>query len=225
MRDLKLLAVDTSTDACSCALWTEGKCRELFEVAPQCHAELLLPMMEVLLAEAGLAPRQLDGLAFGCGPGSFTGVRIAAAAVQGIALAADLPVAPVSSLRALAQGTCRELGRNEALAALDARMQEVYWGAYRADANGIMQVVTADLVCRPGSVPSPGPGAWFGVGSGWGAYAEALCQAMGGAPLGAAPDRHPRARDVATLGLEVLAMGQGVAAELALPVYLRDKVV
>ncbi len=129
---MKLLAIDTSTDACSAALWLNGEVRQRYQVAPREHGQLILPMIESLLAEAGLALTQLDTLAFGRGPGGFTGVRIANSVIQGLAFGADLPVVPISSLAALAQGAYTEMGTPQILAAIDARIGEVYWGAYRA---------------------------------------------------------------------------------------------
>jgi len=193
-------------------------------MAPQRHGERLLPMMDQLLAGAGLSVGQLDALAFGRGPGSFTGVRIAAGAVQGIAFAADLPVAPVSSLGALAQGVYRVLGREAVLAAFDARMGEVYWGAYRAEGSPLVVPVGQEVVCAPGAVTVPPAGDWFGAGRGWGAYRERLTEVAGERLAGVDPDRYPHAWDVATLGAAAAAEGGLVGAEQALPVYLRDKV-
>jgi len=223
-RPVKLLAVDTSSDACSCALWIDEDCREIFEMAPQRHGERLLPMMDRLLADAGLSVGQLDALAFGRGPGSFTGVRIAAGAVQGIAFAADLPVAPVSSLRAMAQGVYRVLAKGAVLAAFDARMGEVYWGAYRADGTPLVAPLGREAVCAPDAVAVPPVGTWFGAGRGWGAYRDTLTAAAGDRLAGVDPERYPHAWDVATLGAAAAAQGALVGAEQALPVYLRDKV-
>ena len=141
---MKLLAIDTSEDACSAALCVGDEILERFEIAPRRHTELILPMMDGLLAEAGLSLRGLDALAFARGPGSFTGIRIATSIVQGAALGAGLAVVPVSSLQALAQGARRLHGAGQVLSALDARMREVYWGAYRADDAGIMTEVVAE---------------------------------------------------------------------------------
>ena len=223
---MRVLAFETSTEACSVALWVDGELRESFAIAPQRHAELVLPMAEALLAEAGLTARGLDGLAFGRGPGSFTGVRIAAGVVQGIAFAIDLPVAPVSTLQALAQGAGRESGAQAVLAALDARMGEVYWGAYRRGPDGLMSALLADRLSRPEAVTLPaGAGAdWLGAGSAWAAYRESLAVAVGASVGTSEADRYPRAQDVATLGADLLQRGGGVAPEQALPVYLRDRV-
>ncbi len=220
---VRLLAIDTSEEGCSAALLVDGAMAERFEIAPRRHSELILPMMDGLLTEAGLRLNELDALAFARGPGSFTGVRIAASVIQGAALGADLPVVAVSSLRALAQGAWR-LGRIErVLSALDARMGEVYWGAYQADREGIMRPAIEETVCAPHHVPVPAGGDWHGVGSGWASYA---------AELGARCAMHVRrdaeakvhAQDVATLAAVSFAAGEAVPPERALPVYLRDEV-
>ena len=221
---VNLLAVDTSTEACSCALWVDGVCREIFELAPRRHGELLLGMAEQLLADAELSVADLDALAFGRGPGSFTGVRIATGAIQGLAFALELPVAPISSLQALAQGVTRELHHSSVLAGFDARMNEVYWGAYRLTSAGVVEPVGTELVCPPDRVPVPDDGEWFGAGSAWQSYGEQLRGAVGAQLIGMEPERYPHARDLAVLGAAAVARDQVVPAHEALPVYLRDSV-
>lgn len=215
---MKLLAVETATEACSAALWLDGAVAQRLEVQPRGHARLLLPMVEALLAEAGLQLRMLDGIAFGRGPGSFTGVRIAAGVVQGLALGADLPVAPVSTLAALAEGARRETGAARVLAALDARMGEIYWGAFE-ERGGRMQARGAEALLRPDTPRLPA-GAWHGAGHGWALLPTGLRARLAACE----PERLPQARDVAVLGAGVLAGGGGVAAHEAVPVYLRDRV-
>lgn len=222
---MKILAFETSTDACSVALRIGEETWERFEKAPRRHAELVLPMAESLLAEVGLGPGDLDGLAFGRGPGSFTGVRIAAAVVQGVAFATGLPVAPVSTLQALAEGVAREVAVDSVLAVLDARMGEVYWGAYRRAASGRMEAVVEDTLSAPERVSVPGSGPWVGAGDGWAAYGEVLRAGLGGRLSCELPARFPRARDVAHIGVEIVGRGEGVSAAAALPLYLRDRVV
>lgn len=221
---VNLLAVDTSTESCSCALWVDGACREIFELAPRRHGELLLGMADRLLADAELSAGDLDALAFGRGPGSFTGVRIATGAIQGLAFALELPVAAISSLQALAQGVARELEQASVLAGFDARMDEVYWGAYSMTAEGLVEPSVAELVCAPESVPVPDEGEWFGAGSAWQRYGEQLREMVGDRLTGMDPERYPHARDVAVLGAAAAARGEVVAAHEALPVYLRDSV-
>lgn len=221
---VKILAVDTSTEACSAALLSDGEVTERFQLAPREHAALILPMVESLLAEAGLALGRLDALAFGRGPGAFTGVRIGTGVVQGLAFGAELPVVPVSSLAAIAQGTWRELGAERVLAAIDARIQEVYWGTYRRGDSGVMELSGQELVCRPGEVPVPADGGWFGAGTGWGAYGDELRARVGAALDRCEAERFPHAADIAVLAVEGLRRGLAVPAEQALPVYLRDEV-
>jgi tRNA threonylcarbamoyladenosine biosynthesis protein TsaB len=224
---LKLLAIDTSTEACSAALAIDNAIYTRFELAPQRHAELILPMVDQLLREADLRVGELDGLAFGQGPGTFTGVRIAAGITQGIALGAELPIVPVSSLAALAQGLFSERGQAKVLAAIDARIGEIYWGAYQVDERGILMAVQAQCVGKPDTVPVPVAGQWFGAGTGWDSYGPILRERLGGDRLlGIEPRRYPHAREVAVLGIEAFKAGHGVVqAEYALPAYLRDQVV
>ena len=221
---MNILAIDTSTDACSAALSLAGEVRERFQLAPRAHTQLILPMVESLLAEAGLALTQLDAIAFGCGPGSFTGVRIAAGVTQGIAFGADLPVVPVSTLAALAQGACDELDAAHVLAALDARMHEVYWGAYLRGDDGIVQLQAEEGVYAPDHVPVPESDQWQGIGIGWASYGTALHLRLAGRLTAMHAQRHPRARDVARLGAYGLQHGLAVSAEQSLPVYLRNEV-
>jgi len=221
---MKLLALETSTEACSAALYLDGEVAERYQLAPQQHNKLILPMVESLLAEAGLGLRQMDALAFGRGPGSFTGVRIAAGVAQGLAFGADLPVAPVSTLAAMAQEAFAETPDGFAFPCIDARMGEVYWGVYRRGAEGFAELVGAEAVADAGTVVFPEEAAGHGIGSGWGTYEAVLRERLGGRVAGILPDRFPRAAWIARLGAEVFRHGGCVAAEDAQPVYLRDKV-
>jgi tRNA threonylcarbamoyladenosine biosynthesis protein TsaB len=221
---VKLLAVETTGDACSCAVLSDADNYARHRIAPRRHAELVLSMVRELLEEAELALVDLDVLAFGRGPGSFTGVRVAAGVIQGLAFGAGLPVVPVSSLRALAQGAFRETGDARILAAFDARMGEVYWGAYEADGDGLMVTRIEDCASAPDAVPLPSGGQWQGVGEGWGAYAEILAARVGGMLAGCEPDRLAHALDVAILARAAHARGESVPASRALPVYVRNEV-
>ncbi len=223
---MKLLAFDTSTEACSAALYDEGKILRRHEIAPRRHTELILPMLEGLLAEGGFCLQDLDGLAFGRGPGAFTGVRIASGVVQGLALAADLPVAPVSSMAAMARQMYRRLAAEQVLIAIDARMGEVYCGVYRCLDGGRVETLASERVCHPEQLhwPPTGGGHWFGAGTGWGCHAKALGQTSE-AMTRVLPDIYPDASDIASLGALLLKQGSAVAAEAALPVYLRDEVI
>jgi tRNA threonylcarbamoyladenosine biosynthesis protein TsaB len=222
---MKLLAIDTSTEACSAAVGIADQVITRYELAPRKHAELILPMIDSLLNEAGLAFSQLDALAFGRGPGSFTGLRIAAGVIQGIAFGADLPVVPVSSLATLAQGASRELGVDKIAAGFDARMQEVYWAMFRVDDHGLVRLNGDEVVCKPEDVPLPENSGWTGIGSAWQVYEHALMGHLGEKLSGWHDDFYPQARDMVRLGMDGFQTGKAVSAEHAIPVYLRNNVV
>jgi tRNA threonylcarbamoyladenosine biosynthesis protein TsaB len=221
---VKLLAIESAGDACSVALSVDESCLERHLIAPRQHAQLLLSLIQALLDEAGLALAGLDVLAFGRGPGSFTGVRIAAGVIQGLAYGADLPVVPVSSLQALAQGALRERASTRVLAAFDARLGEVYWGAYEEGRGGLMAVHTDDIAATPEAVPPPGGSGWLGAGEGWRVYPRVLAERIGVGLAGTQPERMVRAMDVAALAKAAHARGDSVDAGAALPVYVRNKV-
>jgi len=216
---VKLLALDTSTDACSAAVLADGAVLERYEWTPRRHAALILPMVEAVLAEAGLDPRRLDAVAFGRGPGAFTGVRIAVGVAQGIAFAADVPVVPISTLAALALGAGRETGHERIAAALDARMGEIYWGAYAVSGERV-EPLGEERVGAPETVSAPA-GAWFGVGSGWKVYSAILARRV--TVDGWAGERWPRAGDIVRLAADPLRRAEWGAAEQALPGYLRNE--
>lgn len=221
---MKLLALDTATDGCSAATWEGDTVHERFELAPRRHGQLLLSMVNEVLSDAGWEISDLDAVAFGRGPGSFTGVRIAAATAQGLAFGADLPVVAVSSLGALAQAAFATLGVRRCAAALDARMDEVYFGAFEIDSEGIAQPAQRERVCPPEDVRLPGGKPWTAVGGGWAAYESRLVARLGERIEAVHAHAYPRARDVAVLAAYGFSRGKGVKAEAALPVYLRDRV-
>jgi len=221
---MKLLAIDTTEAGCSAALLINGEIRERYEIAPRTHSDLILPMMDSLLNEAGLSVNGLDGLGFARGPGSFTGVRIAAAVTQGLAVAANLPVVPVSSLLALAQGARRVYTAERVLAGFDARMNEVYWASCEMSEDGIMQLCGDEQVCSPQEVAIPDDRGWCGVGSAWEAYENILTERLGKKISSFEADVFVHAQDVAVLAAHGLETGQAVSAEFAVPVYLRDQV-
>jgi tRNA threonylcarbamoyladenosine biosynthesis protein TsaB len=216
---MKLLAFETATEACSVALWVDGEVRERFEVAPRRHAELSLPWAQQLLAEAGIAKAQLDAIAVGRGPGAFTGVRLGISIAQGIALALDRPVVPVSTLAVLAM---RAAGAR-ILAAIDARMGEVYLGAFAREGDEV-QVQGPEVVLAPEAAPVPEGDEWHGVGTGFAAGDGALLQHL--RPCLQAVDAMalPHAADLARLASAAHARGEAVAAERVEPAYLRDHV-
>lgn len=219
---MKLLALDTAGSRCSVALLLDDEIRELDAPAERLQAEHVLPMVGSLLGDAGLKLASLDAIAFGRGPGAFTGLRVATAVAQGLAYGAGLPVVPVSDLAALAAAAARVHSAQRILACLDARMQEVYWAAYEARPEGMVGV-GEEALSPPSEVSTPGNGPWFGAGPGWGAYGEALRQRV---PLltGMDPKLLPTAADIARLGRKALLDGGSLPPEQALPVYLRDKV-
>ena len=216
---MKLLALDTATEACSVALNLDGEVVEHFEVIPRRHSRELLPMVDSLLARAGLALGDMDALAFGRGPGAFTGLRVATAMVQGLAFAANLPVIPVSTLAALAQQGLREEGARHVLSAIDARMGEVYWGAF-AEQDSLMKPLMAESVIAPDKVPMPNiEQPWYGMGTGW-----AFREQMAARVTGCVVETYPHALDIALLAAHDFHQGRLLPAEQAMPVYLRDKV-
>lgn len=217
---MKILALETATEACSAALNIDGEIIERYEIAPRGHSALILPMLESLLVEADITLQQVDALAFGRGPGAFTGVRIGVGVAQGVAFGAELPVLPISTLAALAQTH----DGDHVLAAIDARMDEVYWGQYRRDAQGLMVLQGEECVIAPAHTPAVDGHDWQGAGSGWGAYAEALMTRHAGQVTSVIADIFPRASALSRLAVSAFAAGRAVSAEQALPVYLRDKV-
>lgn len=213
---MRILALESSTEYCSVALWQDGAVAETGRLAGQTHSALILPMVRGLMVEAGVAMTDLDAIAFGAGPGSFTGVRIAVAVAQGLAFAHDTPVVPIVSLAALAEAC----GAPRVLACLDARMGELYLAAYERGATGWSGVLAPCLV-RPDALPGA-DGRFTGVGSGFARHPEALAAAYA---LDAVDGSvHPQARAVAVLGAAAFAAGAGIRADDAAPLYLRDKV-
>lgn len=220
---MKILAIDAATEACSAALLMEETVTERFEVPGRGHAARLLPMADELLREAGLAARDLDAIAFGRGPGGFTGLRIAAGLAQGLAAGNRLPILPVSNLAAVAAAAARSAGVARVLACLDARMGQVYWGAY--DCTGAAPAaVGSERLALPEMVAPPGTARWFGAGHGFSAH-PGLAARLGSALAGVDASILPRAADIARIAAVGFAAGRGVPATQGLPVYLRDDVV
>jgi len=209
---MRFVAFETSSEWCSVALYDGGELRALEQRAGHRHSELALPMLDRLLADAGVAPAALDAVAFGAGPGSFTGLRIACGLAQGLAVARGLPVYGVSSLAAIAQ----ESGGNRVIACVDARMREVYYAALERIADGWREVIDARCVAPQAVVVPPGDD-WIGCGSGFAVYGNLGLNIV-------LPMVHPTAVAVAQLAAPRLAAGEGVDAALATPVYVRDKV-
>jgi tRNA threonylcarbamoyladenosine biosynthesis protein TsaB len=225
MSVLRVLAIETATAACSAALYIDGAVRERYQVAPREHALLILPMVDALLDEAGLPVGALDAVAFGRGPGSFTGVRVAASVAQGIAYAADLPVVAVSTLATLALGVMRKRGEQRVMAALDARMAEVYWGLYERGEDALPRGLGEECVCAPQLAAMPEDGEWVGAGSGWESYRRELLARAGPRISRMVADLEPRAADQVRLAVRAYRQGEVLRPDQAVPVYLREKVV
>ena len=218
---MKLLAFETATEACSVAVYVDGEVHERFELAPRRHAELSLPWAEQLLAEAGIARSQLDAIALGRGPGAFTGVRLAIAIAQGIALALDRPLIPVSTLQALALRAPADQDR--VLSSIDARMGEVYV-ARQVRVDGTWQLQGEEAVCSPDAVDLPDGTRWFGVGTGFGAADGLLATRLADQLDGVDAQALPRASDVLALAVPMYERGEVMAPERVEPAYLRNNV-
>jgi tRNA threonylcarbamoyladenosine biosynthesis protein TsaB len=222
---VKLLALDSATERCSVALWLDGVVSAREAIRDRSHSELLLPMIAALLDQAGVTLRQLDGIAFGRGPGGFTGVRLATGIAQGLGFAAELPLLPISDLRALAaQALLLPAAPAHALICQDARMGEVYWGCFERLEQTVL-AVGPEAVGPPGSVALPP--AWqgkrvCGAGSGFAAHMAVLAPLAAGLSAVAA-DLRPRATEIALLAARD-GLANALPAEQALPVYLRDEV-
>lgn len=212
---MRIAAIETSGDWCSTALWLDGEIVALEQRAGQRHSELALPMLDRLLKQRHLEAKDLDAVAFGAGPGSFTGLRIACGIAQGLAFAHDLPVAGVSSFEAIAE----ESGAERVIACIDARMREVYYAALERRSGRWAEVVPGRCVA-PSEAPPPKGDGWVACGSGLATYPDFLQNTI----MRAFPDVHPTALAVARLAAPRLAAGEGVDASRAAPVYLRDKV-
>ncbi|MDR2187064.1 MAG: tRNA (adenosine(37)-N6)-threonylcarbamoyltransferase complex dimerization subunit type 1 TsaB [Azonexus sp.] len=216
-----ILALETSTEAGSCALWRDGAVLERRCPAGRSHSETLLPLVHELLTEAGVSVAALDAIAFGAGPGAFTGLRVACAAAQGLAVASGRPLLPVVSLEAMAVQT----GEGKTLALLDARMGEVYAARYRVS-GGECQLQGDIRVLPPAALTLPGAAGWRVCGNALTAYPELAerLQAAGAPSAALLPDILPTAAAVAALAAPRLRRGEGIDAALAAPLYIRDKV-
>jgi len=179
-------------------------------------------MIDELLDESGLLLSDLDALAFGRGPGAFTGVRIAAGITQGLAYGANLPVIPISTLAALAQGSKKST--QYILSAIDARMGEIYWAIFKVDSDGLVSGVSKELVSNPKDIVIPTNGEFVGRGNGWLTYHETLTSKLGSQLIEFDGDTYPQSQDILSLAMRELERGNTVKAEDALPVYLRNKV-
>jgi len=207
---MRFAALETSTEWCSVAVWRDGEIAGLERRAGNRHSEIALPMLQSLLGKT-----RLDAVAFGAGPGAFTGLRIACGLAQGLAFAHGLPMIGISTFEALAQ----EAGAARVVACIDARMREVYYAALEKRAGRWHEVIAAQCIAPPSAPRPPGDG-WVGCGSGFDVYGEVLRDKVSAVKL----EVHPTAIAIAQLAAPRLAAGEGVDAALATPAYLRDKV-
>jgi tRNA threonylcarbamoyladenosine biosynthesis protein TsaB len=212
---MRFAAIETSTEWCSLALWHDGEIAAIERRAGNRHSELALPMLESLFKNWGIKASNLDAIAFGAGPGAFTGLRIACGLAQGLALARGLPVIGISTLEALAQ----EAGAARVVACIDARMREVYYAALEKRAGRWHEVIAAQCIAPQSAPPPPGEG-WLGCGGGFEVYSELLKSKVSVVR----PQIHPTAVALAQLAAPRLAAGEGVDAALAAPIYVREKV-
>ena len=221
---MKLLAIDAAATACSVALLADGGICEREALEARAQSDLLLSMVDAVLAEAGVQLRELDALVVGRGPGSFTGVRLAVGVAQGLAYGADLRVIAVSDLAMLAQGVAGRHACAQIVACMDARMDEVYWCTFVRGENGLVTATHAERLGSPDSVVATAPPPPFvGVGEGWGRH-ERLRIQLAGSLVALEPTRLPHARDALALAPPLWRAGATLAPEQLLPVYLRDEV-
>ncbi|QAV24777.1 tRNA (adenosine(37)-N6)-threonylcarbamoyltransferase complex dimerization subunit type 1 TsaB [Proteus hauseri] len=222
---LRILAIDTATESCSVAVWNEGVVASRFEISPREHTQKILPMVKSALEEAGLTLQNLDALAFGQGPGSFTGVRIGIGVAQGIALGAELPMIGVSSLATMAEGVFRTTGKKQVLVAIDARMGEIYCAQYHRNEEGKWQGEETEAVMKPEQFLESVAhieGEWAIAGTGWQAYPEmqkTLSQHIIETEI-----TLPAAQDMLPLAVYRWQEGKATKVEDAEPVYLRNEV-
>ncbi len=221
---MKLLAVDTSTEACSAALLIDGEISQQYRLAPREHSHLILGMIDELLNQANIRAKDIDVMAFGRGPGSFMGIRVAAGVVQGIAFAHDIPVVPVSTLAALSLVAMDQTGADKVIAAIDARMQEVYWGIYTRNSGAEITLLGNECVIKPDRVAVPETGEWVAAGTGWATYGEVMKPKLGPRLVTSLDDCFPTAEAIARLAADAYEKGLSVSAAKAVPVYLRDNV-
>ncbi len=222
---MRILAIDTATEACSAALWNDGATTAHFELCPREHTQRILPLVQDILTETGTDLTELDALAFGRGPGSFTGVRIGIGIAQGLALGANLPMIGVSTLATMAQGAFRKTGATRVLAAIDARMGEVYWAEYQRDEQGNWHGEETEAVLKPEAVNDrlkQLDGEWATVGTGWQAWPDMAHDTP--VTLVNGDTLLPEAEDMLPLACQLFAAQKTVAVENAEPVYLRNTV-
>jgi tRNA threonylcarbamoyladenosine biosynthesis protein TsaB len=217
-----ILGIETATDACSVAIVTPTQSCNLFVIEPQAHAKLLLGMVDQICAQAGVALQDIDAFAFGSGPGSFTGVRIAASVVQGLAFGVSKPVIAVSSLQALAQQAYNVHSYEYIAALLDARMQEIYCGSYKANANGLVAPMSEDVLKNPAEFTIDAASC-VAVGTGVAAYSAIIKQHNPNLIIDTTI-LHPRAQEIVQLAADLYKRGEVLQPSEAIPTYIRNDV-
>lgn len=220
---MNILALDTCTESCSAALLYQGQLFERVEITQRGHSDLILGMMDELFEQAGTDISAVEALAFGRGPGSFTGVRVGVGVAQGIAFARDIPVIPISSLAAVAQGVVEQAGSDYIAVAMDARMGEIYCASYQIE-NGLVQGIDEERVCPPEQFKPVQTQRWVGVGTGWGEYEAILKENFANNMLDIQVEKYPQAGSIIKLAQQEILAGRLLPADQALPVYLRNNV-
>lgn len=220
---MKILAIDTATDACSAALLIDEYVQCEFALAPRQHTQLILAQIEKVLADAEMSLQDMDAIAFGRGPGAFTGLRIAAGVTQGLSLAADIPALAVSSLAAMAQAAYQQHQVEKTYVGLDARMQQVYWGEYQIQ-KGIAVLQGKEQVITPEDLPPKNSTGFVGVGSAWQVYADRLHPHIQADSNSTLQDIYPSAEYIARLAVKQYKSKQYLYSSEIQPVYLRNKV-
>lgn len=217
---MKILALETSTEFCSVALYLNGRTFNKEVLAGRRHSEILLSMIQEILSETELTLQQIDGIAFGAGPGSFTGLRIACGVAQGLAYAANLPVVGISTLEAVAQ----KIGEQKIIVALDARMGEIYHAAYQKLTSHDWKIISPPALCLPHHAPLLSGNGWHGCGSGFDVYHEELSTLYSKNIQQIHHGFHPQAGEIAQLALPKFSDGSNTDPTHAIPVYIRNKV-
>jgi tRNA threonylcarbamoyladenosine biosynthesis protein TsaB len=218
---MKLLAIDTSSTACSLALYFDDQIKMLHEHAPMRQTHLALSMLDTLLSSANIDIHQLDAIAFGCGPGSFTGIRIATGIAQGLGYALQIPLIPISSLAATAQAAYDDLGWEKCIVAIDARVQEIYWAKYQINPQGLMELIGKEQINSPEQIKlDENSSEWYGIGNAWEIFMNLKSIQL----VTKDSFRIPKASAIIRLAIPQFQQQNWVSAAEAIPVYLRDEV-
>ncbi len=223
-RMLRLLAFDTSTEACSVALCVGTETVSRDQRVPQKQSEFILPMIDEVLAEASLSLSQLDAIAFGQGPGSFMGLRIALGVAKGLAYGVDCPLIAISSLQSLAQSAYQHYAAEQVVAALDARMQAMYWGVYEIDSEKVMQTKIPDALSAPAELTLPQSEVYVAAGNAWSVYEAELTQRLKTQLSAVHPELYSEAKAMLVIAAQKYQRKEWTSAEAAEPSYIRDQV-